>query len=143
MFDVTNFTMSLIGRLVAEPEMRAIPSGDMVTKVRVAVNKSWKKQDGTKGEKKWFVTLTVWGKQGEVLNNYAKKGDLVQFNELEPVTEESGNPRVWVDDKQVAHAAHEYKCGNFNILGRLAKREGTPEGAPAAEAAVDPAAPAF
>lgn len=64
-------TINLVGRLGRDPEMRAIQSGETCTKSSLAVRK-WRKEDAPD----WFE-LEVWGKQGQLLANYCKKGDQV------------------------------------------------------------------
>ncbi len=56
----------LIGRLGQEPEMRYTPSGRPLTKLQVAVNRSWKSSDGEKkSETEWF-NIVAWGKLAEI-----------------------------------------------------------------------------
>jgi single-strand DNA-binding protein len=65
----------LIGNLTRDPELRYIPSGTAVAEFGLAINREF--QDRTSGEKKddvCFVDIVVWGKQGEICNQYLSKG---------------------------------------------------------------------
>lgn len=73
----------LIGRLVADPELRYLPgNGTPVCKFRLAVDRNLSKEKKQEAESKgWqtadFINITVWGKQGENAANYLAKGKLV------------------------------------------------------------------
>jgi single-strand DNA-binding protein len=65
----------LTGNLTADPELRSLPSGTSVCKLRVACNT--RKKDGSTGEwtdKPNFFDVTVWGAQGENCSRYLSKG---------------------------------------------------------------------
>ena len=64
----------LIGNLTRDPELRYTPSGTPVANLRLAVNSSFKGQDGQRKEETCFVTVVVWSKQAEICNQYLKKG---------------------------------------------------------------------
>ena len=64
----------LIGNLTKDPELRYTPSGTPVASLRLAVNSSFKGQDGQRKEETCFVTVVVWSKQAEICNQYLKKG---------------------------------------------------------------------
>ena len=64
----------LIGNLTKDPELRYTPSGTPVANLRLAVNSSFKGQDGQRKEETCFVTIVVWSKQAELCNQYLKKG---------------------------------------------------------------------
>ena len=65
----------LTGNLTRDPELRSLPSGTSVCKMRVAVNS--RRKDGASGEwvdKPNYFDVTVWGAQGENCANYLSKG---------------------------------------------------------------------
>ncbi len=64
----------LIGNLTRDPELRYIPSGAAVTDIGIAVNRSFTKKDGEKGEETLFVKVVIWGKQAESSAKYLSKG---------------------------------------------------------------------
>ncbi|HEU4977822.1 MAG TPA: single-stranded DNA-binding protein [Solirubrobacteraceae bacterium] len=72
----TNINRVIItGNLTSDPELRSLPSGTSVCKLRVAVNT--RKKDGSTGEwveKPNYFDVTVWGAQGENCARYLSKG---------------------------------------------------------------------
>ena len=62
----------LIGRLVADPELRQIPNGTYVTTFRIAVDRRFKSQDGER--KADFIDIVSWRQQAEVVCRYFHKG---------------------------------------------------------------------
>lgn len=64
----------LLGNLTKDIELKTIPSGDVVGKVGIATNESYKNKNGEKVDKVSFHNLTMWGKQAETLAKYTQKG---------------------------------------------------------------------
>ena len=65
----------LTGNLTADPELRSLPSGNSVCKLRVACNT--RRKNGSTGEwedKPNYFDVTVWGAQGENAARYLSKG---------------------------------------------------------------------
>lgn len=67
----------LLGNLTADPETRNLPSGGVVTDVRLAVNRSYKNRDGETVEEVSYVDCTVYGRNAEVARDYLNKGSAV------------------------------------------------------------------
>ena len=66
----------IIGRLVADPELRYIPStGKAVATFSMAVDRGFTGKDGQKQTD--FFNIVVWGKIAENCANYLSKGRLV------------------------------------------------------------------
>lgn len=63
-------TVTLLGHLGKDPETKTLNSGDTVTSFSIATNKRRKDGDLTT----WW-NCTAWGKRGETLGQYLKKGD--------------------------------------------------------------------
>ena len=64
----------LTGNLTFDPELRSLPSGTSVCKLRVAVNSRTKDAQGNWGDKPNYFDVTVWGNQGESCAQYLSKG---------------------------------------------------------------------
>ncbi|HWZ65522.1 MAG TPA: single-stranded DNA-binding protein [Patescibacteria group bacterium] len=64
----------LLGNLTRDPELRAIPSGQNVCSFSLAVNRSWQGSDGQAQDAVDYFDVTAWGKLGELVNQYLKKG---------------------------------------------------------------------
>ena len=64
----------LAGNLTRDPELRYTPKGTAVAKIGLAVNRTWTSEDGQKKEEVNFIDVEAWGRQGEVIAQYMKKG---------------------------------------------------------------------
>ena len=64
----------LTGNLTTEPELRNLPSGTSVCKLRVACNTRRKGASGEWEDKPNYFDVTVWGAQGENCARYLGKG---------------------------------------------------------------------
>lgn len=65
----------LIGRLVADPQLRYTPSGIPVTNFAVAVNRGFTNQQGE--QEVDFIDVVCWRKLAETVANHLSKGRLV------------------------------------------------------------------
>jgi len=64
----------LIGNLTRDPELRTTPGGQSVVSFAIALNRNWNDAQGVKQEAVEYVDITIWGKLGEIANQYAAKG---------------------------------------------------------------------
>jgi single-strand DNA-binding protein len=70
-----NFNKVIIaGNLTRDPELRYTPSGRPVAGLSVAINRTWKSETGEQREDTTFVEVEAWGRQGEVVAQYFKRG---------------------------------------------------------------------
>lgn len=63
----------VLGRVGQDPELKYTPSGQAVCNFSVATSESWTKE-GQKQEKTEWHRVVVWGKLGELCNQYLAKG---------------------------------------------------------------------
>ena len=68
-------TVVLIGRLVADPDMKYTPSGVAVCSLRIAVDRRTKSETGERQSD--FFDIVVWRQSAEFASNYLTKGRLV------------------------------------------------------------------
>lgn len=64
----------LIGRLTKDPELKFSQSGTAVANLTLAVDRKFKKEGQQQAD---FIPIVVWGKIGESVADYKKKGDLI------------------------------------------------------------------
>ena len=64
-------TVTIVGRLTKEPELRKTQSGTSYLKFTVAVDRM-KKEDGAD-----FIQCSAWRQQAEFIEHYADKGTLI------------------------------------------------------------------
>lgn len=68
----------LIGRVVADPEIKNTPSGQQVCNIRIATNRIWiDKNSGEKKESTEFHNVILWRKLAEIASKFLTKGSLV------------------------------------------------------------------
>ena len=69
----------LLGKLIKDPELRKLEESDKVfTRFIVAVDRSFKSQDGTR--KSDLIPVTFWGRKAEVVCQYMKKGSYISLS---------------------------------------------------------------
>jgi len=69
-----------IGRLTRDPELRYTPGGTGVCKFGIAINRTYRNQEGNNIEEVLFINVTTWGKQAENVSQFLKKGKRVAIN---------------------------------------------------------------
>ncbi|MCX7995719.1 MAG: single-stranded DNA-binding protein [candidate division WOR-3 bacterium] len=68
----------LIGRLVADPELRYTQKGAPVCSFRIATTRRFKnRESGETHEETLYVTIVAWRRQAELVNDFLKKGSAV------------------------------------------------------------------
>lgn len=99
----------VIGNLGADPELRYTGSGQAVANVRLATNEVYTNADGERVEKTEWINAVAWGKQAEVLAEYAKKGSALFI-------EGSLQTRSWEDRDGNTRYTTEVKIREFQFL---------------------------
>ena len=101
----------LIGRLTADPEVRATSAGVQVANVRVATNSyAGKDEAGNRKEHTDFHSLVFFGRQAEVAGEYLRKGRLVY-------ADGRLQTRTWDDADGKRHWATEIVVDEFQMMG--------------------------
>ena len=88
----------LMGRIVADPELKTTPQGVNVCTFRIAVDRRFQKQ----GEEKQtdFFNVTAWRQTGDFVNRYFGKGRMILVEgelQTRPYTDKSGNQATWYE----------------------------------------------
>jgi single-strand DNA-binding protein len=65
----------IYGNLTRDPELKSLPSGMQVCEFAVATNRVWKDKNGAKQESTDYHNVVVFGKQGELVKQYIRKGN--------------------------------------------------------------------
>ena len=69
------FSKAIItGNLTRDPELRTTPNGSSVCSFSVAVNRTYKDSSGEQREDVSYIDCSAWGRLGEMISQYAKKG---------------------------------------------------------------------
>lgn len=75
---MSNFNLVvLMGNLTRDPELSYLPSQVAVVNFGLAVNRKWRKEDGSEGEDVCFVDCQSFGKRAEVISKHFAKGKLI------------------------------------------------------------------
>ena len=67
----------IIGNITKDPELKALPSGTKVCSFGVATNRVFKDKNGAKQEVAEFHNITAFGRTGELVAQYMKKGSQI------------------------------------------------------------------
>lgn len=107
----------IIGNVVRDPETRATTSGSEVTSFSVAVNYNYV-MNGEKKEQVSYIEVSAWGKPGNVIAQYAKKGTPIMV---------SGrlSQRTYEDKTGAKRSAVEIVMEDFNLLGSRSQESTT------------------
>ena len=124
------FSKAIIaGNLTRDPELRTTPNGANVCSFSVAVNRTYRDSNGEQKEDVSFIDCSAWGKLGEMINQYAKKGSGVLV---------SGrlDQRSWEDKNSGQKRSRvEIVVEDFNFAGSApsgsSSSDSTPEDMPA------------
>jgi single-strand DNA-binding protein len=65
----------LMGNMTRDPQFSMTPAQTAVVEFGLAINRKFRKQDGTQADETCFVDCQMYGKRAEVINKYLKKGD--------------------------------------------------------------------
>ena len=88
--------ITIMGRLVRDPELRRTGSGVAVASFRVAVDRDYMSKDG--GERKAdFIDCVAWRQTGEFISKYFTKGRMIVVDgrlEMRDWTDKDGNKRT-------------------------------------------------
>lgn len=100
----------LIGRLAADPELRATQSGQSVGTFRVATSRQWNDAQGQQQSQTEFTQVVAWGKLADLANQYLRKGRQVYV-------EGRIQTRSWMDKSNQKHWRTEVIAENIIFLG--------------------------
>lgn len=72
-----NCTITLVGNLTRQPELRTTAKGVLVANLGVAVNRRWRDAGGESQESTSFFNVVAWGSLAEHCAMSLERGDLV------------------------------------------------------------------
>lgn len=100
----------LVGNLTRDPQLSYTPSNTAVCKFGIATNRKFKDREGNSREEVCFVDCTIFGKGGEVFNQYMNKGRLI-------LVEGRLSLNQWTTSEGDKRSKHEVMVENFTFLG--------------------------
>ncbi|MBQ9551418.1 MAG: single-stranded DNA-binding protein [Clostridia bacterium] len=122
----------LMGRLVADPELRTTSNGTSVTSFRIAVDRNFVRQ----GEERQadFIDVVAWRQTADFVTRYFHKGSMI-------AVQGSIQTRNYEDKNGNKRTAVEVVADNVSFCGSKAE-SGTTGGRPYSAEPAAPAAPA-
>lgn len=105
----------LVGRLGADPELKAVTSGQNVAKFNVATSESWTDKNNQKQERTEWHKIIVWGRQAENCARHLTKGRQVYI-------EGRLQTRQWDDPQGQKRYTTEIVANTVQFLGAGGER---------------------
>ena len=100
----------MLFRSTRDVELRTTTSGQTVANFSLAVSRSWRSQDGQQQDQTSFINCVAWGKVGEIIAQYVKKGSpLLVSGRLDQ--------RSYEDKDGNKRTAFEVVVEDFNFVG--------------------------
>ncbi len=125
--------VTLIGNLTRDPEVRQTTTGQTICSFGMATNNDWIDGQGQKQSESEYHNIVAWGKLGEFIGKFFRKGDAVYVKGRIKT-------RSWIDEAtSVKKFRAEIIAQNSIQLRRAGERpspEGEPVSAPDTEEAV-------
>ena len=119
----------LMGNLVADPEIKTLPSGTLTARFSVAVNERYKNSEGEFVEEAHFFDVDVFGRQAEIAREYLGKG-------LPVFVEGSLRQNRWETEDGQKRSKIRVRCRRFIMMSRAGEPPVAAHGPP--EAAGEP-----
>ena len=88
-------SLTIVGNLGKDPEMKYTPSGQAVAVFSVATSRTYTGKDGNQAKETNWFRISTWGKTAEACNQYLKKGSKVLIEGRLVPDKETGAPRMW------------------------------------------------
>lgn len=107
----------LIGRLGQDPELRYTAGGSAVCNFSLATSENWQDKNGQKQERTEWHRVVIWGKLGELCNQYLKKG-------RQAYVEGKLQTRSWEDKTGQKRYTTEINATNVKFLGSPGASDG-------------------
>ena len=90
--------VGIMGRLVADPELRTTPAGHSVCSFRIACDRSYVQQGQERQAD--FIDIVAWRQQAEFVSKYFQKGSMIAIDgrlQTRNYQDKNGNSRTAVE----------------------------------------------
>ena len=90
--------VAIVGRLVADPELRTTPAGYSVCSFRIACDRSYVQQGQQRQAD--FIDIVAWRQQAEFVSKYFQKGSMIAIEgslQTRQYQDKNGNNRTAVE----------------------------------------------
>jgi len=120
--------ITIVGNLGRDPEMRYTPSGQAVTNINVATNRSYTANNGERVKETTWFRVSVWGKQAEAVNQYLHTGSKVLVEGRLNQDKATGGPRVWTAQDGTPRSSFEITAQTVRFLSSRQEDEMASQG---------------
>ena len=100
--------IAIVGRLVADPELRTTPAGQSVCSFRIACDRSYVQQGQERQAD--FIDIVAWRQQADFVSKYFQKGSMI-------AVEGSLQTRQYQDKQGSKRTAVEVVANNISFAG--------------------------
>jgi single-strand DNA-binding protein len=119
-------SITVIGRLGRDPEMRYMPNGDPVTSFSVATDRAWNDKNGQKQKETTWFRVSVFGKSAETANQYLSKGKMVLVEGRLRVDPKTGGPTTFTRQDGTVGTSFEIVANTVRFLSPKDEMGGGP-----------------
>lgn len=109
-------SVTVVGRLGRDPEMRYLPSGEPVTSFNIATDRVWNDKNGQKQKETTWFRVSVFGKQAEIANQYLSKGRMVLVEGRLRPDPKTGGPATYTRQDGTVGASFELVANTIRFL---------------------------
>lgn len=104
--------VTIVGNLGNDPDLRYTQTGEPVCNISVASNR----KDSSGVQHVTWVRVAVWGKIGESVNQYLRKGSQVYIESYLNPDPATGGPRLWTDKSGNQRVSYEVTATYVKFL---------------------------
>ena len=103
----------IVGRVTADPQLRTTATGQSVTSIGVATNRTFMDKNGAKQDQTEFHNVVMWGRTAEIASQFLTKGATV-------LIEGRLQTRSWTDKQGQQRKTTEILCERMQLGPRPA-----------------------
>ena len=109
-------SITIVGNLGNDPDMRYLGKGTPVTSFSVATNRRYTDAQGNPVEEVTWFRVTAWAKLAETTNQYLRKGARVLVEGALTPDPETGGPKVYARRDGTSGASFEVRASEVRFL---------------------------
>ena len=109
-------SITIVGNLGRDPEMRYTPNGTPVTSFNVASNRQYTNSQGERVKETIWFRVSAWSKLAETCNNFLHKGSRVLVEGRLVPDPVSGGPRTYTRQDGTTAASFEITANTVRFL---------------------------
>ena len=124
-------SLTFVGRLGGDPEMRFTPAGQTVTSFSVATERTFTDNAGQKKKETTWFRVTAWGKLGENANAYLRKGSRALIEGHLSPDPATGGPKIFSRRDGASGANYDVTANTIRFLDSKEETQSAASSSPA------------